>query len=393
MINLSVTSWIALAVWTVVLVGVVIWAQSFRKRQRNLMANLHYYAIISGLMLCLAIGSLATRGLNYGLDFTGGTLLELGSYKMVSAPEVQKLLADFKEPPLGDKMVQVGAEMATDTEGKQYQRIVIRVTRETPTPDGGRELRDQEPVKLQQHLTAALGELKLLQSASIGPTMTGELKRHALLAVVVAMIVQAVYIFARFGFQWRFGAAADVAIIHDVVIMVGLYSLSGRQIDSPFMAAVLTVAGYSVMDSVVIFDRIRENMQQYRNKPFKEVVNESVNQTMTRSVNTTLTVVITLLAIYFFGGSTLQNFAYALLVGVISGAYSSIFVAAPILIVIDKYWGTPKEKEAVSVAERLREAGELEASEESDSEAETGTDARRGARSRRSRGPRRRSAP
>jgi preprotein translocase subunit SecF len=174
--------------------------------------------------------------------------------------------------------------------------------------------------------------------------VTGELRYHALLAMGVAMVVQFAYIFLRFGFQARYGTAAVVAILHDVVIMIGMYSLSGRQLDSPFVAALLTVAGYSIMDSVVIFDRIRENEHYYGGKkPFPEVVNESVNQTMSRSVNTTLTVLITLVAIYFFGGTSLQSFAYSLLVGITSGAYSSVFVAAPTLILVDRYFkSTPK---------------------------------------------------
>lgn len=125
--------------------------------------------------------------------------------------------------------------------------------------------------------------MKELSTASIGPTVTGELRYHAFVAMGVAMPVQGLYIFLRFGFQWRYGIAADIAILHDVVIMPGLYSLAGRQLDSPFVAALMTVAGYSVMDSVVIFDRIRENDQYYGGKkPFPEIVNTSVNETMTR---------------------------------------------------------------------------------------------------------------
>ncbi len=339
MFNLAPLSWVGLICWIIGLTLAVIWGQSFRRKQRNLMGNMGIYFGISALLLVLAIGSLSIKGLNFGLDFTGGTILELGSPKMVTTDEVQKALEDFKSPELGDRMVQVGANMQTDEEGKAYQRIVVRVTRAQSTAEGGKQLENKEPAALEQHLAGKLGDLKQLGSASIGPTITGELRYHAFLAMGVAMLVQGFYIFLRFGLQWRYGIAANVAIIHDVVIMVGLYSLAGRQLDSPFVAALLTVAGYSVMDSVVIFDRIRENDQFYGGKkPFPEIVNTSVNQTMTRSVNTTLTVLITLVAIYFFGGSTLQNFAFALLVGITSGAYSSVFVAAPTLVIVDKYF-------------------------------------------------------
>lgn len=344
MFHLSAVSWISLLLWVVGLTAVVLWGQSFRSKPRNLMGNLTPYIVLSVVILSIALGSIAFKGLNYGLDFTGGTILELGVYKKINVDEVQKAIADFKQPELGDRLVQVGDTMVPDDEGKLYQRLVVRVTRAQASADGGKQLTNQEPGALRDHLKARLGDLKELGISSIGPTITGELRYHAFLAMTIALVVQAIYIFMRFGFQWRYGVAADIAIVHDVVIMVGLYSLAGRQIDSPFVAALLTVAGYSVMDSVVIFDRIRENDKFYGGKKaFPEVVNESVNQTMSRSVNTTLTVLITLLAIYFFGGSTLQNFAFALLVGITAGAYSSVFVASPMLILIDRHFKTTRK--------------------------------------------------
>ena len=381
MFHLSPLSWLSLAAWVVGLTLAVIFGQSFRKKPRNLMGNLSPYIVISGLLLVVSIGSLATRGLNFGLDFTGGTILELGVYREVTVTEVQKALEDFKQPVLGDRLVQVGATMVPDEAGKKYQRVVVRVTRGETSADGGKELREQEPGALRDHLKAKLGELKELGTSSIGPTVTGELRYHAFLAMGVALFVQACYIVLRFGFQWRYGVAADVAILHDVVIMLGMYSLAGRQLDSPFVAALLTVAGYSVMDSVVIFDRIRENDHHYAgSKPFIEVVNESVNQTMSRSVNTTLTVLITLVAIYFFGGSSLQNFAYALLVGITCGAYSSVFVAAPTLVLLDRYFkSAPRETVSYHTPGA---AGEVDPVYE-----ETGTDA---PKRRRTRGSRRR---
>lgn len=352
MFSLSPLSWFGLICWIIALVSAVIWGHTFRHRQRDIVGNMRIYFGISLILLCVAGGSLATKGLNLGLDFTGGTILELGSEKMVTVDEVQSALNGFKSPELGDRMIQVGDVMQKDEEGKAYQRVVVRVTRAQATADGGKQLVDQEPILLEKHISSSLGNLKNLGTSSIGPTITGELRFHAFLALGIAMLVQAIYIFARFGMLWRFGIAADLAILHDVVIMIGLYSLAGRQMDSPFIAALMTVAGYSVMDSVVIFDRIRENDEYFKGKkPFAEIVNLSVNQTMTRSINTTLTVLITLVAIYFFGGSTLQNFAYALLVGITCGAYSSVFIAAPVLVLIDRYFKTtPKQQTAYTPA-------------------------------------------
>lgn len=371
MFQLSPLSWLSLLLWIVGLTGAVIFGQSFRKKPRNLMGNMAVYFGISATLLAISIGSLAVKGLNYGLDFTGGTLLEVGVYKPVTVEAVHEALKDFK-PELGEPLVQIGADPVQDGD-KQYYRVVIRVIRAQASPDGGKHLVDQEPNALKQHLATKLGELKELSIASIGPTVTGELRKHAITAMVVAMAVQASWIFLRFGFLWRYGIAADIAIIHDVVIMLGLYSLAGRPLDSPFVAALLTVAGYSVMDSVVIFDRIRENDQYYAGKkPFAEIVNMSVNQTMSRSVNTVLTVLITLVAIYFFGGSSLQNFAFALLVGITSGAYSSVFVAAPALILIEKNFKSAP-KPAVSYKPSPSEIDPVYVEEEQ--QQETGTDA------------------
>lgn len=383
MFNLAPLSWLSLLLWIVALTLAVRWGHSFRHKPRNLMGKLGVYIAISGTLLLVSLGSLATKGLNYGLDFTGGTLLELGSYKQVTVEQVHKALEGFKAPELSDPLVQVGAAMQPDEAGKPYQRLVVRVSRAQALAGGEKQLVEQEPQQLIAHITQQLGagELKQLGSAHIGPTVTGELRYHALMAMGVALAVQAIYIFFRFGFQWRYGIAADIAILHDIIIMIGLYSLGGRQLDSPFVAALMTVAGYSVMDSVVIFDRIRENDKYYGGKkPFAEVVNESVNQTMSRSVNTTLTVLITLVAIYFFGGSTLQNFAYALLVGIVCGAYSSVFVAAPSLILIDKYFKSAP-RTAAAVYQR-DPADPVEPVYEED----TGTDA---PRRRRTRGQRR----
>ncbi len=377
--NMTPTSWISLAVWIVALIAIVIWGQTFRNRQRNLMGSMNIMFAVSALMLVLSVGSLAVKGLNYGLDFTGGTIIEIGSYQQLNVDNVGAALAEFKEPELGDRIVQVGEGMITPANGgKPYQKILVRVTRATPTAEGGKELKDDEPGKLFEHLKTKLGDMEKLSTASIGPTITGELKWSALQAVVLALLLQCGYIWLRFGNQLKFGVAADLAIIHDVVIMLGLYSLSGRQLDSPFVAALLTVAGYSVMDSVVIFDRIRENAHLSPNKPFPVVVNESVNQTMTRSINTTLTVVITILAIYFFGGSTLQNFAFALLVGIISGAYSSICVASPLLIVIDR-WDANRPKPAVEGAPAPSTVGKV--AESAPSSGEGPKRRRRGTRS------------
>jgi preprotein translocase subunit SecF len=342
--------YLGLVIWIIALAGLVYWAQTFDKKNYDLLGKRKYFFALSATLLIISVGSLATKGLKKGLDFSGGTILELGSYQQVTTSQVQDALKGF--PGLGGVAVQVGTGMIEDPkpdEGKpsQYQRVIIRLSLEDGSP-----LQPSTTQECLASLKTGMGDFKELRTASIGPTISGELTRNATKALLLALGAQLIYLFLRFGQQIRYGIAADLAMIHDVTIMLGFYSLSGREIDSPFIAALLTVVGYSVMDSVVIFDRIRENLNDWwaengedKEAPYEEVVNASLCQTMSRSANTTLTTLITILAIYYFGGSTLQNFAFALLVGIVGGAYSSVGLASPILCAINaKHPATPPAK-------------------------------------------------
>lgn len=337
--------YLGLVLWIVSIVAVVAWGQTFKKRSYDLMGLRKYFFALSALVTLLAVGSLVTNGLKKGLDFTGGSIIEVGAYKQTSVTEVNQAMAKFSSPQfkVGSAAVQTGTELVTDPvpeEGKpdKYQRVILRLTNEQ-----GTQLEPAQTREVFDHLQGELGDLKELRTASIGPTISGELTNNAAKALLLALGLQLVYIFFRFGNQLRYGLAADIGLVHDVVIMLGVYSLSGREIDSPFIAALLTVVGYSVMDSVVIFDRIRENLNNWwevngedEDAPYERIVNESVNETMTRSINTTLTTLLTLLTIFYFGGETLQNFAFSLLVGIVCGAYSSICLASPLLVEINK---------------------------------------------------------
>lgn len=357
--NLSTPEIISLALWAVALVALVVWGQSCRKRHRDFVGNRKVFYLISAIVLAVALGGLLVKGLKFGLDFTGGTIVEVGAPQKVSATTGE--LATWlnqRFPDIQDVQIQMGQTLEVAPDGKSYQKILIRAK-------GQGERVELEPEEctavtqaLQEHLN--VGELVPLSITSIGPTVTGELKRGAILALVVALVLQLLYITLRFGNQMRYGVAADLALVHDVIIMTGLYALAGLQIDSPWVAALLTVAGYSVMDSVVIFDRIREQIKSHKGT-FSQVVNESLNQTMTRSINTTLTTVVVCVALYFFGGVTLKSFAFALLVGIISGAYSSIFLAGPLLVEIDAWArrrdATRAKERRAAAEERARERG------------------------------------
>ncbi len=310
-------------------------------------------------MLAVSLGGLLVKGLKFGLDFTGGTIVEVGAPQKVSATtgELAAWL-DQRFPDIQDVQIQMGQTLEVAPDGRSYQKILVRAK----GPGDRVELQPEECTALTQALQEHLnvGELVPLSITSIGPTVTGELKRGAILALVVALVLQLLYITLRFGNQMRYGVAADLALVHDVIIMTGLYALAGLQIDSPWVAALLTVAGYSVMDSVVIFDRIREQIKSHKGT-FAQVVNESLNQTMTRSINTTLTTVVVCVALYFFGGVTLKSFAFALLVGIMAGAYSSIFLAGPLLVEIDGWArrrdATRAQERRAAAEERARERG------------------------------------
>ncbi len=365
--NLNTTEIISLALWVVALVAVVLWGQSCRKRKRDIVGSRKIFYAISAVVLVVALGGLLFRGLQFGLDFTGGTIIEIGApQKVALANTAVADLVSQSVPDLKDVQVQMAETMEVGADGKPYQKILIRFKDESEEAPAAPQAGQAEPqaqsaptgraaqllATLEPQLNA--GKLFELSTTSIGATVTGELKRGAVLALLVAMVLQLLYITLRFGNQLRFGVAADVALVHDVVIMTGLYALAGLPVDSPWVAALLTVAGYSVMDSVVIFDRIREHLKSHKGT-FAEIVNDSLNETMTRSVNTTLTTVIVCVALYFFGGVTLKSFAFALLVGIISGAYSSIFVAGPILVEIDAY---SRKREAARAQERRLAAEE-----------------------------------
>ncbi len=172
--------------------------------------------------------------------------------------------------------------------------------------------------------------------STVGPSLSREYLLNAIKALVIAIAIQFLYIAFRFGWNLIFGWVCVLALTRDSLMMIGIYAIAGRRVDDAFLAAVLTVIGYSVMDTIVILDRIRENVKLMDGKPFDEIVNTSILQTMTRSVNTLATVVITLVALLAFGGASLQNFAFALLVGICSGGYHSIFYSAPLVAVLQK---------------------------------------------------------
>ena len=336
-LNVTTSDAISLAIWFVILVGVVLWGHTFRFRHRDIIGNRKYYYIASTVVLIFCLVGIFGKGLNYGLDFTGGTILELGAPKIIDkAPGDIVNIVKAKHPSF-DVTAQLGNGLTTSGDGKAYQKILVRVRSDESTKEVG--LTSAQAIEVRAELEKGLnvGPLANISETTIGPTISSELKTGALKALLIACILQLIYITFRFGNQLRFGASAVIAVLHDAIIMIGFYAWADLPVDSSFVAALLTITSYSLMDTVVVFDRIREHQHNDVQDTFEVITNRSVCETMTRSINTSLTTIIVCICLYFMGGESLKGFAYALLVGVITGAYSSIFLSAPLLVDCNAY--------------------------------------------------------
>lgn len=262
------------------------------------------FYVISLLIIIPGLISLFMQGLNLGIDFTGGSILHIKLEEKVTAGEVRSVLSQFD---LGRAEVQ-----------KSGSEFYIRT----------KELSQEETKELMKALGDKFGKVEFLSAESVGPVIGKELTRNAVLALLIAGVLMLIYITIRF--EFHFGIAAIVAIIHNVLVVLGLFSLFQWEVNSSFIAAILTVIGYSINDTIVIFDRIRENLSFKLKEDRMTLINRSIMQTLNRSINTVLTSAFTLLALLAFGGATIKIFVLAMLIGFISGAYSSIFIASPI---------------------------------------------------------------
>lgn len=284
----------------------------------DLVSKRYYYFLLSGIFLLPGVISLVFNGLSFGIDFTGGTSWEIQMSQRVTTAEVREVLSRFDR---GDAVIQLSGE-----------DVVLIRTRELP--EGS-----EEKLQIADALEARFGAFEELQIATVGPTVGEQIRNRAVIAVVLASIGVLLYIawaFRNTNNPVLYGICAIVAMLHDVILMLGLFSILGWlanvEVDALFVTALLTVIGFSVHDTIVVFDRIRENLARRVAPTFSEIVNYSVVQTLVRSINTSVTVVLTLLALYLFGGESIRWFVFALLVGVIVGTYSSIFNASQLLV-------------------------------------------------------------
>ena len=266
--------------------------------------------IIPGF-ICMGV-----RGFNFGIDFTGGTIIDLRFEQPVTLSDVRSSLAKYD---LDGSTIQLsGDEAAVESS----ENVMIRTI----------DLEEQQRKEVMASLTQDVGPYTVLREEKVGATIGGELITNAVLALVISWGLIILYVAYRF--EWRFGVSAVLALIHDIIIVLAVFSFTQRQIDSSFIAALLTIVGYSINDTIVIFDRIRENLKLHfrRGGDVNELVNRSIYQTLTRSLYTVFTVLFTTFALYWFGGETTKDFAFALLIGFASGCYSSIFIASQLWI-------------------------------------------------------------
>lgn len=271
---------------------------------------------ISSLLIIIGIFFMITRGFNLGIDFTGGTIIDLRFNKAVNINDVRGILNDFD---LSNSMIQLSGESSSSTEA---ENVMIRTV----------DLEESQRKEVMAAMSDKLGEYQVLREEKVGATMGSDLIMNAIYATVISWLLIIAYVSYRF--EFKFGIAAVLGLAHNVFIVLGAFALTQRQIDSSFVAAVLTIIGYSINDTIVIFDRIRENLKLHfrKNGNIVDLVNTSIYQTMTRSIYTVCTVLFCTLALYFFGGDTTKDFAFALLIGFVVGAYSSIFVASPLWV-------------------------------------------------------------
>jgi preprotein translocase subunit SecF len=279
-----------------------------------------YAVIVSIVLIAIGIISLFFRGVNYGIDFAGGTLVQVKFQQPVSINDIRGAVESISAK---DVTVQ-------DFGTGRSNEFIVRMLESDPELKRG----------LPQQVSNALAErfkgksdFEILRVESVGPRVGKDLRQRAVLAVLAATVVMGIYIALRF--EARFGIGAAVALLHDVMVAVTALSLTRMEFDLTTVAALLTIVGYSVNDTVIVSDRIRENMRKNRREPLIAVMNRSINETLSRTILTAGTVLLVLLALFFLGGEIIHGFAFTLLVGVIVGTYSSIYIAGPIVLYMD----------------------------------------------------------
>ena len=288
---------------------------NFISRKFDFIGKRKFWYIISTVVIIAGIaGYFVNGGFNFGIDFLGGSLIEVEFKQETSVSEVREVMDD-----LG-----YGSSILQQTRADRY---IIRLKAE----EIGKSINAEEKDRILDSLDENIGiDRELLQDRTVDPGFGSVLIRNALIAIGVSIIGILIYVWIRF--EFRFGVTAIATLLHDVLVTLGFYAILNREINTSTIAALLTIIGYSLNDTIVVFDRIRENTSRADNLGYSEVVNNSINKTLTRSINTSITTLFAIILLLILGTSALKDFALALTIGIISGTYSSIFFASPILV-------------------------------------------------------------
>ena len=272
------------------------------------------FNILSIVLIVTSLILLAFKGLNYGVDFKGGTLIELRTD--LNSANIKKIRDSFNQLNLGDVSVK---NFGNDAD------FIIKFEKQNSN--------DPKFIdNIKTKLTGSIGTVDFRRVENVGPKVSAELLQSGIIAIALSLAAMLLYIWIRF--EWQFSLGAIVALFHDVIITLGVFSLFSLEINLSIVAAVLTIVGYSMNDTVVIFDRVRENLRKFSDIKIFELTNISINQTLSRTIITSATTLLALLSIFIFGGEILKGFSLAMILGVIFGTYSSIYIANPILVIL-----------------------------------------------------------
>ena len=270
------------------------------------------FNILSGILIIVSLVFLIFKGLNFGVDFRGGTLIELRTDK--SSANITKIRDSFNQMNLGDVSVK--------NFGNETDFVVKFEKQNSNDPQFIEEIKTK--------LSNSIGAVDFRRVENVGPKVSAELLRSGVIAIALSLAAMLLYIWIRF--EWQFSLGAILALFHDVIITLGVFSVFSLEINLSIVAAVLTIVGYSMNDTVVIFDRVRENLRKYADVKIFELTNISINETLSRTIITSVTTLLALLSIFIFGGEILKGFSLAMILGVIFGTYSSIYIANPVLV-------------------------------------------------------------
>lgn len=305
----------------------------FKSINVNWLGKRKVFLAVSGLAIAVGLVSLVSKGgFRYGVDFRGGTIVQV---RFKERPPVDRIRALLRGGGASDSQIQ---ELRGATTSKDFL-IELDTPSEEADASRGREV-----------ITGALnkefpGQFEIVQAQSVGPKVGSDLRRQAVFATLYAL--GGILIYLAFRFEWIYGVAAVFAVFHDTLVTLGLFSLFGREINLTVIAALLTLVGYSVNDTIVVFDRVRENLKFRRRDDLEKIMNDSINQTLSRTILTSGLTFLTVLALFIFGGEIINHFAFAMVAGIIVGTYSSIAIAAPLVLVYTNIRGRAVAQVAV----------------------------------------------